>query len=136
MNLHPKMLFTILQILVIIYIIIKRSAIMKKKMIITILIIILTILTMNYNENENKKKDITYAAEEFLTSSFFNNYRLYKIDYYHLTFSDNETSIMEVQGIEYKAPHSEVIYKLNMKKNSNGLWTITKVSTKDPFKSD
>lgn len=103
-----------------------KKFIFSKKFIILILVFLLCCFIKN-QINENNKTDITSSAEQYLTTGFFNKYKLYKIDTYHLLFSDGTKAILEVQGMEYASPHKTEQYKLTMLKNSRGLWNVDKV---------
>ncbi|MDP4143763.1 MAG: hypothetical protein Q8936_04675 [Bacillota bacterium] len=108
---------------------------MKKKIPLFLFILLIFVSSfLLYTNNQNKYKDITNAAENYVTTGFFNEHKLYKIDKFHLIFSDNNESIMEVTGMEEKPPHKYTTYRLNMKKNKEGLWTVTKHTIQSPFK--
>jgi hypothetical protein len=88
--------------------------------------IIIYLQFMDIVEN-SKRKDMTYSAQQYLTTGIFNKYKLYNVEYYHLLFSDTKESILQVQGIEYSVPHKTATYKLYMQKNSSGIWSVEKV---------
>lgn len=104
--------------------ILKKKAKFKYGSIIIFCIIVLLILVTRHNMELNKDTDMTYSAKQYLTTGFFNNYKLYTVDYYHLTFSDTKNAILEVQGMEYKIPHETVKYRLTMQKDNKGIWSV------------
>jgi hypothetical protein len=99
----------------------------KKAYIIIAIIIIVTTILIKHNINSNKSKDINYAAKQYLTTGFFNSYKLYNVYYSHLVFSDSNDAILNVRGMQAKAPHATVSYKLKMSKNSSEVWHVNKV---------
>jgi acetoacetate decarboxylase len=79
---------------------------------------------VSHNIENNKSKNMVYSAEHYLTTGFFNNYKLYNVDYYHLVFSDTKNAILEVQGMAYKVPHATVKYRIIMQKDNSGVWNV------------
>jgi len=106
---------------------IKKNTSKKKHLILYLLILTLILLFACHNIENSKRKNMTYSAQQYLTTGIFNKYKLYNVEYYHLLFSDTKESILEVQGIEYSGPHKTGTYKLYMQKNSSGIWSVEKV---------
>lgn len=104
----------------------KKTKVKKIYIIIAAFIFIITIL-IRHNVNNNENKNMNFAAKQYLTTGFFNSYKLYNIDHSHLTFSDSSEAILNVKGMETKTPHATVYYKLKMSKDSNGRWHVKKV---------
>ena len=97
----------------------------RKFFIIFLFLFILTIaFLINNRIKDLERKDITNAAEQYVTTGYFNKYKLFKIDHYHLLFSDNNNAILEVKGMECKVPHGTRTYKLTMSKDADGLWYV------------
>lgn len=90
-----------------------------------ILFFIIFLNVLNFYKNMSRK-DITTAADQYVTTGFFNQNRLCKIDKYKLTFSDSNSAILEVEGMEYKVPHKTTVLKLTMTKDKRGLWYVKK----------
>lgn len=104
----------------------------RKCFFILISVIILSfVLCIFFNSRNEARKDIASAADQYVTNGFFNAHRLLKIDSYKLTFSDTNNAILEVKGMEYKAPHKTVALKLTMSKDKQGLWYVKNVSVCD-----
>lgn len=104
----------------------KKHKIKKIYIVIAATIITATIL-IHHNIESNKNKDINYAVKQYLTTGFFNSYKLYNIDSSHLIFSDSNDAILDVRGMQAKAPHATISYKVKMSKDSRGVWYINKV---------
>lgn len=102
----------------------REFIIKNKKLIALIFLALLTISYVNYKVKLNKRRDITYAANYYMTSGIFNTHKLYKIDSYNLKFSSDDESILIVSGMEEKSPHKTVTYKLTMLKTSSGIWKV------------
>jgi hypothetical protein len=106
---------------------IKKNSSKKKLFVLCIIVLITLFISTYHNIENNKRKDITYSAQQYLTTGMFNKYKLYNVDFYHLLFSDTKEAILEVQGMEYKVPHKTAKYKLFMNKNSSGIWSVNKL---------
>lgn len=89
------------------------------------IVFIIFLCLINYYKNANRK-DINAAASQYVTAGFFNQNRLCKIDKCRLIFSDTNTAVLIVEGMEYKAPHKTTVLKLNMSKDKQGLWYVKK----------
>lgn len=101
---------------------------MKKCVCIILFTFILFIIGLSYNNYlSNNYKNIDYVAEAYLTSGFFNDYKLYSIESMQLSFSDGTTAVMYVKGIQDKSPHKDVTYKLFLEKNSKNHWKVKKL---------
>ncbi|MFD3156009.1 hypothetical protein ACFIJ5_03960 [Haloimpatiens sp. FM7330] len=98
---------------------------MKKKLSL-ILIILLIISIFYYKSIENKNKELHYAVEKYATSGFFNDYKLRRLDEWILEFSDGNICIVTIKGMEYKAPHDIITYKIFLEKNKKGIWKLKK----------
>lgn len=107
--------------------VLKKKYKLKNKLIVFFCIIFFVFLLVRHNIDNSKRSDITYSAEQYLTTGFFNSYKLYNVDYYHLIFSDTKNAILEVQGMEYKVPHKTVKYRMIMHKDNNGLWNVNRL---------
>lgn len=107
----------------------RKTKIKKIYIIITIFIIIIIILIRYNTNNYNKNKDISFAAKQYLTTGFFNSYKLFNVDNSYITFSDSNEAILNVKGMETKTPHATVYYKLKMSKDSRGVWHVKKVDS-------
>lgn len=97
--------------------------------ILIIIIIIFTICTLVYGYNHKKYKNMNYAAETYITTGLLNKYKLYKIDKMDVSFSDGSLAVMSITGLQYKAPHKSVSYKMFLEKNRNDIWKVKKVYT-------
>lgn len=82
-----------------------------------------------YRYTRNKYSDINYTVQKYVTSGFFNKYKLYKINNMSLSFSDGTIAVMKVEGLQDKAPHNLVSYKIFLEKNKAGLWKVVKLYT-------
>lgn len=102
----------------------KKNPKHKNTLIVFFCILVFILIIVIHNIQNSKNTDINYSAKHYLTTGFFNNYKLYNVDYYHLVFSDTKIAILEVQGMEYKVPHKTVKYRIIMQKNSEGLWSV------------
>lgn len=103
----------------------------KSLLIITVIIIFSFVLCIFNNSRNEARKDITAAADQYVTSGFFNSNRMLKIDSYKITFSDSNNAILEVTGMEYNAPHKTIVLKLTMSKDKQGFWSVIKSSNYD-----
>ncbi len=102
----------------------KKKSKHKNISIVIFCIVVFIVLLARHNIENDKRTDITYSAEHYLTTGFFNNYKLYNVDYYRIVFSDTKNAILEVQGMEYKVPHKIVKYRMIMQKDRDGLWSV------------
>ena len=98
-----------------------------KKIIAIFIAFVLVAAIINTGYTRSKSKEITYAAERNLTTGIFNPHRLYSVSNFNLTFSDSCIAVMQVEGIERKAPHDKVYYDVVLEKHSNGTWKVRKV---------
>jgi hypothetical protein len=97
--------------------------------ILIIIIVVFTVGIVVYGHLQNKYKDMNYAAETYITTGLLNKYRLYKIDKMDVSFSDGRLAVMSITGLQYKAPHKSVSYKMFIEKNKNNVWKVKKVYT-------
>ena len=104
--------------------VLKKRPRSKYKSIVIFCIIVFILLLGRHNLENSKRTNMTYCAKQYLTTGLFNNYKLYTVDYYHLTFSDTKNAILEVQGMEYKIPHKTVKYRMMMQKDNKGIWSV------------
>lgn len=98
-----------------------------KKFIAVFLVFILLIALINTGYSRSKSRELTYAVEHNLTTGLFNQRKLYSVNNFNLAFSDNSIAIMQVDGIERRAPHGRVYYDVLLEKFSNGIWKVKKV---------
>ena len=98
-----------------------------KKLVVFVLIIILLFVFLDHKYTQNKCSDITYAVEQYLTTGFFNHYKLSSIDTFQLSYSDNELAIIVVKGTQKKIPPKKVSYKVLLEKNKNRIWKVRKI---------
>lgn len=98
-----------------------------KKIIVLFIAFVLLAAIINTGYTRSKSKEITYAVERSLTTGLFNQRRLYSVSNFNLTFSDSCIAVMQVEGIERKAPHDSVYYDVLLEKHSNGIWKVKKV---------
>lgn len=89
--------------------------------------VIVVIGTAGYLNRLNKYRDIKYSAERYITSGIFNRYKLYKLDKMDVSFSDGSLAVMSISGLQDKAPHNSVKYKIFMEKSKSGIWRVKKV---------
>lgn len=89
--------------------------------------IISGIVIICFRYTKSKYSDINYTVERYVTKGFFNKHKLYKITDISVSFSDGTLSVMKVTGLEYKAPHNNVTYKIFLEKNKDGLWKVVKL---------
>lgn len=94
-----------------------------------VILVILGIVFARYRYTRNKYSDINYSAEKYVTSGILNKYKLYKVNDMSLSFSDSDIAVMKVTGLQDKAPHNNVIYKIFLEKNKDGLWKVVKLYT-------
>jgi uncharacterized protein YpmB len=92
--------------------------------IILIIIVIFAGCTASYRYSHNKYRDINFTAQKYVTTGFLNKYKLYKIDKMDVVFSDGSRAIMSVTGLQDKAPHKNVSYKIFLEKNRSGIWKV------------
>jgi uncharacterized protein YpmB len=104
----------------------RRSRI-KIMPILIIIIVVFTAATLVYGYSHKKYKDMNYAAERYITTGLLNKYKLYKIDKMDVSFSDGSLAVMSITGLQYKAPHKIVSYKMFLEKNENDIWKVKKV---------
>lgn len=102
---------------------------MKKRIlrVTIILVTILTIVIIRYNYTNKKSRDINYTVEKYITTGLLNTHKLYKIDNMKVVFSDGNIAVMNVSGLQDKAPHRNVNYKIFLEKKDNGAWKVKKV---------
>lgn len=106
----------------------KKKNKVKKIYIVTAVFIIIIVILIKSSSINNNSKDINFAANQYLTTGFFNKYKLYNIDHSYLTFSSSNDAILNVRGMESKAPHATVSYSLKMSKDTSGIWHVKKIS--------
>ena len=82
---------------------------------------------IKYNYVTNKSKNIDYAVERYFTTGIFNNYKMYDIETFDLSFSNGSLAVVKINGLEEKAPHKKVAYSVFLEKNSQGIWKVKKV---------
>jgi hypothetical protein len=90
-------------------------------------VVVIAIGTVIYMNTQNKYRDIKYSVERYLTTGIFNKYKLYKLDKMDVSFSDGSLAIMSVSGLQDKAPHKSVSYKIFMEKSDSGVWKVKRV---------
>lgn len=73
-------------------------------------------------------KDISYAVEYYLTTGFFNSYKLYRLNSFNISFSDGTTAIANASGLLQVAPHKKTTYKLLMEKDEDDIWRVSKLT--------
>lgn len=100
-----------------------------KKWFIIILIILVTssCIFARHIYYNNKCKNINYAAQDYITTGFFNNYRLTSINSTKLSFSNGEIAVVKVDGLAYKSPHRRSTYNIFLEKNNKGIWKVKRV---------
>lgn len=98
---------------------------MKKKLRIFIVLFIAIYICVNIYSIK-KTSDIKYAVEKYSTSGIFNRHKLCKINQWEMEFSDGNMCIISVHGIQKKAPHDLINYKMLLEKNKKGLWKLKK----------
>lgn len=98
-----------------------------KKIIVLFISFVFLAAIINAGYTRSKSKEITYAVERNLTTGLFNRHRLYSVSNFNLAFSDSSIAVMQVEGIERKAPHDRVYYDVLLEKHSNGIWKVKKV---------
>lgn len=106
----------------------KKKNKVKKIYIVTAAIIIIIVILIRSSINNNNNKDINFVAKQYLTTGFFNKYKLYNVDHSYITFSGSNDAILNVRGMETKAPHTTVSYSLKMSKDTSGIWHVKKIS--------
>lgn len=94
---------------------------------IALIIITLLACTIAYRYNRNKYKDINYTVQHYITTGLLNKYKMYKIDKIDIAFSDGSLAVMNVTGVQDKAPHKNVSYKVFLEKDKYGIWRVRKV---------
>ncbi|MCM0646971.1 hypothetical protein NBE98_01110 [Clostridium swellfunianum] len=92
-----------------------------------ILTLIIASCTIAYRYSQNKYKDINFTAERYLTTGLLNKFKLYKVEKMDISFSDGSLAVITVSGLENKAPHKNVMYKMILEKNKYGVWKVRKV---------
>jgi hypothetical protein len=90
-------------------------------------VVVIAVGTVVYINSQNKHRDIKYSVERYLTTGIFNRYKLYKLDKMDVSFSDGSLAVMSVSGLQDKAPHKSVNYKIFMEKSDSGVWKVKKV---------
>jgi CDP-diglyceride synthetase len=131
------LLFTILQILVIILLetfIGNWESAMRRRSnrfipLAIAAIVILTVVTISYRYSRNKYKDMNFTAQRYVTTGIFNKHKMYKIDKMDVIFSDGSLAVVRISGLQDKAPHKNVVYKMFLEKNKSGIWNVEKVYT-------
>lgn len=111
----------------------KKYLTKNKFILISFAFILFSFFFLHHNIETNNCKDITYSAKDYLTTGWFNKYKLYNLETHKLIFSDTKYAILEVSGIECKLPHAIVYYKLFMNKDSKGIWYVTKLESVSNF---
>ena len=97
---------------------------------IIIIIMFFTLGMAGYRYSHNKYKDMNYAAQKYITTGLLNKYKLYKIDKMDISFSDGSLAVVSVTGLQDKAPHKNVSYKMFLEKDKNDIWKVKKVYAK------
>ncbi|AGK98721.1 hypothetical protein [Clostridium pasteurianum] len=106
----------------------RKKTKVKKIYIVTAVFIIIIVILIKGSINNNNDKDINFAAKQYLTTGFFNSYKLYNIDHSYITFSSSNDAILNVRGMETRVPHATVSYSLKMTKDTSGIWHVKKIS--------
>lgn len=91
--------------------------------------VLLIISYLTYKVSLNKSKDISYVVEHYMTSGIFTRHKLINVDSLHITYSDNNISLVEVTGKEKRPPNPNIRYKVLLEKNKKGLWNVKKIYT-------
>lgn len=92
------------------------------------LIIIITTYIIVFSYTNFKCKNLDYAIKKYSTSGIFNKYKLYSLEDFKIKFSDGNTCIVEVNGIEGKSPYKTITYNLNLVKHKSGKWKLSEIS--------
>lgn len=97
----------------------------KLKFFTSITIILLLVFSLAYTKyTSNKCKNLDYAILKYTTSGLFNKYKLYSKPEYKTNFSDGSFAVVEISGIENKAPYKTIKYIMYLKKNDKGTWKV------------
>lgn len=91
---------------------------------ISIFFLFIVFLIANNKYTTYKCKDLDYAIKKYTTTGIFNENKLYSVESYEIRFSDGNFTIVEVKGLEDKAPYKPVTYTLHLQKNTKGTWKL------------
>ena len=105
---------------------------MKKRLFnqksISLLIFILLLFLFNQHVFSKKNEDIQFVVEHYMTKKLTNlEHKLYGINNFNVIFSDGQTSVVEINGLCKKAPHSNVNYKIFLEKNKAHSWKVKRL---------
>lgn len=98
-----------------------------KKFLLICLSLILTGGLIKYIYISNRCKNINYAVENYFTTGFLNNYKMYELNNISLSFSNGTIAVVKLDGLEQKSPHKKVTYSVFLEKNSRGIWKVKNV---------
>jgi hypothetical protein len=96
---------------------------------VVLIIMVLAVCTVIYRYSHNKYKDMNYTAQRYVTTGLLNKYKLYKIDKMDVSFSDGSLAVISITGLQDKAPHKNISFKMFLEKSKNGIWKVKKVYT-------
>lgn len=95
-----------------------------KLLLLSLIFAIIVFSIINSKYTSYRCKDLDYAIKNYTTTGIFNKHKLYSVESYEIKFSDGNFAIIDVKGLENKAPYKVVTYKLHIQKNSKGTWKV------------
>jgi hypothetical protein len=99
---------------------------LKKFVFISFLIVLLFVF-IDYKYTQFRNRDINYVIERHFTTGIFRKNKMSSIESYQLSFSDNNTALVTIEGTEKKIPNKKVSYKILLQKRKNGTWKVKRV---------
>lgn len=101
---------------------------MKKYLVICLIVIVAIIGGFaKFSYTSSRCKNIDYAVQHYFTSGIFNDYKMYNIGTLNLSFSNGNTAVVKIDGMEKKSPHRQVAYSVFLERNNKGIWKVKKV---------
>lgn len=114
---------------------IKRKKIIKAKRrsvffnIIFLIAIVITALITAFNFYISINcKDLSFAVEYYCTHGFSSKDKLLRVQTISLINCDNDTAVVEAQGLSKSMPHKSISIKGNFKKGIGSSWYLESIS--------
>lgn len=74
-----------------------------------------------------KTKDLTFATEYYTTRGDNEASKVLRVKSMKLIFSDNDSAIVEIQGLRKKSPHIYISLKCHFHRNDFDSWVLTDI---------
>lgn len=74
-----------------------------------------------------KTKDLTFAIEYYTTRGNNESVKVLRVKSMKLIFSDNNSAIVQIEGLRKKSPHIYVSLKCHFNRNNFNSWVLTDI---------